>query len=189
SSSPRVRFYCKDTETRSCTSISNDSYTWVTIWTYTLEDGVYCYNSYCYTSGEEMLAGSSSSCGDAATCQRVIEEREAGNCVSLSDCQTYIAEHPQTQTSEGGVEPVGGDEPAGGNESQGSAEPEGNEDPETNNNEAQENGTTDVSQMPSESQTPIATANANRDIKRIYTVEEASAVSKPTGNTFRLRYK
>ena len=34
--------------------------------------------------------------------------------------------------------------------------------------------------------TPSATT---RNIKRIYTVEEAAAVSKPTGNTFRLRYK
>ena len=46
-----------------------------------------------------------------------------------------------------------------------------------------------VTPEPTPEPEPIAPTISSRKLKRIYTVEEAAAVSKPTGNTFRLRYK
>ncbi|MBR2299897.1 MAG: leucine-rich repeat protein [Alphaproteobacteria bacterium] len=67
-----------------------------------------------------------------------------------------------------------------------------NEDQHSGNEISENSAPTDImdnSETSSQKSADQPMAEGNRRIKRIYTVEEAARVSKPTGNTFMLRYK
>ncbi|MBR2299461.1 MAG: leucine-rich repeat domain-containing protein [Alphaproteobacteria bacterium] len=177
------------------------------------EDGVFTYNGYNYASGEDMVNGPSASCGAKEACLAKIQEnleayKEAKaeelfqngvlcqtktGCLTLMDivtdksitcssdksnsiagCSAYaLANNISLATPDPTPEPEPEPEPVVTPEPEPEPEPEPVVTPEPE---------------------PIVTPKpeqtvSTRNIKRIYTVEEASKLSKSTGNTFKLRYK